>query len=617
MLRRLLYIFVGIMIMHSGVFAQDSIPHKAQDTFFLYKKKGILGRLGKSISTFTPDDVPEKLENQFLRYKDKIIRSITLIRLGFECSIYDTCDIKSNFGIRMANAFHKNSREWVMRNNLFFTQGSRLHPFLVADNERYLRDLPYIQDARIVVGYAENSKDSVDVVVLSKDIFSLGAKVKIATRTRGRLEFQEENIGGSAARIFVAGLYDEGRTPNKAYNGELTIRNIKGSFIDWTVGYNGFAESFSAGRRDETRIFTRIEKPLVTPYIPSTGSLEAGFYQTANAYRSDSGYLSDFRYKYYNIDGWFGYSLDSKRRLYNNKEIKLHKFAAVRGIYQHFIDVPFKFKDTFDYRFTNTTGALASINVFRQTFYKTNFIYGFGRNEDVPEGFSISITGGYGIHENLGYFQKQKIKSPYAGLDFGLSNFKSRGSYRNITFRVGGFFYRHRYQDMNVLLNVEHFSRLKKINSQWYHRTFINAGVAGQINPVFTSPLYLNSFYGLPYFSANNINYDFRATTKLETVYYNTAKILGFRLAPFAFTDITVLKPTNKLLYKSDIYSAIGGGIRTRNENLIFGTLELKGYYFPRRSRDMKGWKVELSTNIRFKYNSTFIKRPDFANANL
>ncbi len=117
--------------------------------------------------------------------------------------------------------------------------------------------------------------------------------------------------------------------------------------------------------------------------------------------------------------------------------------------------------------------------------------------------------------------------------------------------------------------------------------------------------------YGL-----ENINADLRTTVKLESVFYNTDKILGFRLAPFIFTDFSALKPTKASINKSDLYSAIGGGIRTRNENLVFGTVELKGYYFPRTNGDMKGWKVELSTNIRFKYNSTFIRRPGFVNVN-
>jgi hypothetical protein len=606
--------FLFVFALQKQIIAQQIDNN--QDTFFLAKKKGLLGRLGKSISTFTPDEAPQKVENPFLKYKGKIIRKIELIRLGFECSIYDTCDIRNTFGIRVANAFHKNSGEKVIRNNLFFEEGGRVYPYLIADNERYLRDLSYIQDARIVIEFAGRSIDSVDVFVLTKDVFSLGGKLKIDSRTTGRVEVEDENIGGSATKIFLSGFYDEPRHSQTGYSAELTKRNIGGSYVDWTTGFSNFAESFSSGRRELTTIYTRLEKPLVTPYIPSTGAIEAYFNQTNNQYISDSVYKINFRYGYYNIDGWLGYSLDSKRSIYANKEIRVHKFIALRSYNIHFLNSPSKSKDTFDYRFTNSTGILASINVFKQSFYKTNFIYGFGRNEDVPEGFSAVFTGGYAVQKNAGFFIKENIKRPYAGLDFNLANFKKQGFHSNFTLRAGSFFNRKRFEDMNLLFNIEHFTRLKKMNSNWYQRTFISTGVAAQINPVFDAPLFLNSIYGLPYFNPENINSDLRSTIKLESVFYNLKKVLGFRFAPFIFSDFSVVKPTRANFNKSDLFSAVGGGVRTRNENLVFGTMELKAYYFPRTNGDMNFWKIELNTNIRFKYNSTFIKHPDFVNAN-
>jgi hypothetical protein len=91
-----------------------------------------------------------------------------------------------------------------------------------------------------------------------------------------------------APPAFFKWVIRRGKIARKSlFNAQLTTRNMGGSFIDWTLGYNSFGESFSAGKRDETSFFTRLEKPLVTPYIPSTGSLEAGFYQTANAYFSN------------------------------------------------------------------------------------------------------------------------------------------------------------------------------------------------------------------------------------------------------------------------------------------------------------------------------------------
>lgn len=591
---------------NSALAQKDTVP--STDTFFLAKKKGLLGRLGKSISKTPIDEAPQKVENQFLKYRGKIIRSIELVRLGFESNIYDTTIVKKDLGVRLANTFHKNSRERVIYNNLFFSEGVRLSPYLFADNLRYLRDLNYIQDARILVEFAENSMDSVDVIVLTKDVFSLGGKLKIDDRTRGRIELQDENVAGTANRIFISALYDEARTPVKDFNAELTKRNINGSFIDWTTGFSNFAPSFSSSKREVTTFYSRITKPLVTPYIPSTGALEAAYFDTNNGYSSDSLYQSDLKYRYYTIDGWFGYSLDSKRSLYENKEIRVHKFAALRSFIQRFSAIPEINKTKFDYRFSNQMGILASVNIFKQVFYKTNFIYGFGRNEDVPEGFTVSLIQGWA--------KTQQVKRPYTGIDFTLTNFKNKGFFTNYTFRAGTFFYRKRFEDMDLLFNVDHFTRLRKLNRQWLHRFFMSTGVTAQINPVFNAPLFLNSVYGLPYFNPENISADFRSTIKLESVFYNLKKILGFRFAPFIFSDISLLKPTKANFDKSDLFTGLGGGVRTRNENLVFGTIELKGYYFPRTNGDMRGWKIEVNTNIRFKYNSTFIKRPDFVIAN-
>jgi hypothetical protein len=602
----MIFIAVFVFTLPYKIMAQQT--GNRQDTFFLAKKKGLIGKLGKSISTNAPEDIPLKVENQYIQFKGKIIRSIELVRLGFESSIYDTNTIKNTFGIRVANALHKNSHKSVIKHNLFFKEGSILYPYLVADNERYLRDLPYIQDARIVVLLAEGSTDSVDVLVLTKDIFSLGAKLKLNSKTKGRVEVQEENLGGRATKILLGGFYDETRHDQKAFSAELTKRNIGGSFIDWTAGYSNYAPAFSSGRREETHYFTRLEKPLVTPYIPTTGSIEAGYYTTNNAYVSDSLYQSDFRYQYYNIDGWLGYNLGSKRSLYVNRETRVHTFIALRAFNQHFNKLPIKYSTVFDYRFTNYTGVLTSLNIFRQVFYKTNFIYGFGRNEDVAEGFSAVFTSGW--------IKTQQAKRPYGGLDFDFSHFNKAGFFTNYTFKAGGYFYRNRFEDMELLFNVAHFTRLKKLNSYWYQRTFISTGITAQINPVFNAPLFINSDYGLPYFTPDNIHSDLRSTVKLESVYYNTKKVLGFRFAPFIFADLTLLKPSKLNFDKTDLYSAVGGGIRTRNENLVFGTIELKGYYFPRTNGNMREWKIELSSNIRFKYNSSFIKRPDFIKAN-
>lgn len=578
------------------------------DTFFLAKKKGLLGRFGKSISRTPPDEAPEKVENPFLEFKGKIIRSIEPIRLGFQYDIDDTTRIKNDFGVRVAKTFHKNTTQNVIEKNLFFKKGDQLSPYLLADNERYLRELVYIKDARIFVAFAEGSTDSVDVVVLTKDVFSIGGNLLINGVKNGRGEVREENFLGSGTRLQFSYYHDQERFPQNGIGGELVRRNIGGSFIDLVAGYKDYKYAFTSGRNQETVIYTRLEKPLVTPYIPSTGALEWSYQRTRNVYQTVNLYNDSIKYTYYTLDAWFGYSLDSKRSLYENKEIRRHRFVAIRGFKQFYQVIPNAYKTGFNKTFTDFTGALGSLNIFRQVFYKTKFIYGFGRNEDIPEGFNVALTAGY--------VNKQNIKRPYSGLDISFANFKNKGFYSNFTFRAGGYFYRKRFEDVDLLFNVDHFTRLRKINNNWFSRIFFATGITAQVNPVLNAPLYLNSNFGLPYFSNGMLDSDMRAITKAEAVFYNTKKILGFRLAPFAFVDAILLKPTKMGLKQSDIFTAIGGGIRTRNENLVFGTIELRGFWFPRVNGDMRGWKVELNSNIRFKFKSSFISRPDFIIAN-
>ena len=93
--------------------------HEKQDTFFLAKKKGLLGRLGKSLTKSSPDLEPQKVENHFLKFKGKFIRYIDMVSLGFESNMNDTFKIKKNLGTTIARALHKNSRSKTISNNLF------------------------------------------------------------------------------------------------------------------------------------------------------------------------------------------------------------------------------------------------------------------------------------------------------------------------------------------------------------------------------------------------------------------------------------------------------------------------------------------------------------------
>ena len=73
-----------------------------------------------------------------------------------------------------------------------------------------------------------------------------------------------------------------------------------------------------------------------------------------------------------------------RNRFLSNTSVRDRRFLAVRYFRQSFDTVPYQVGNTFNFRFNDKEAALASFTFFRQDFYKTNYIYGFGTTEDLP-----------------------------------------------------------------------------------------------------------------------------------------------------------------------------------------------------------------------------------------
>jgi hypothetical protein len=601
----LLLFYLFIIVFCNPCFAQQS---KDTTRFFLAKKKGLLGKLGRSISRDGEIVEPIKIVDKYKAYKGKTIRKIVMVPVGFNHNMNDTAEIRNTFSVHVAKALHKGSTNNLIRKNLFFKEGDKVLPLLFSDNERFLRDQPFLQDALIVVFNSVESTDSVDVVVLTRDVFSLGGSINISSVNRAELKVKEENLNGSGNKLLVGMLYDKKRSPGFGWGGELIKRNLGGSFFNWTTGFSTYNGEIFTGRKEESHYYTSFEKPLVSRYTEWTAALSVSYNSTTDAYM-DSLYYSDHSYTYMSSDIWGGYNIGARNRKEKDDGKRLRHFVSMRSFYNHFYKVPEKYINDYNYNYADINGLLFSYSLYRQNFYQTNFIYGFGRNEDVPEGINATVTSGY--------TNKQGKRRAYYGLDFDASHYSKKGFFTNYTMRSGGFVNQKKIEDLDLLVNIDHFTSLRKMGSYWRNRNFVSASFTRQINPNLNVPLFLESDFGLPYFRNGLIKADCRSTFRFESVFYNLRKTAGFRVAPFIFSDVSFLKPIGKGFDKTNGYSAIGGGLRTRNENLIFGTVELRGYYFPRISYDgMKNWKVELSTNLKFKYNSTFIRKPDFVIAN-
>jgi hypothetical protein len=352
----------------------------------------------------------------------------------------------------------------------------------------------------------------------------------------------------------------------------------------------------------------RFTKLLIHRYMHWTYQFNASYHSTRNMYSPDSIYFSDNRYRFYNFDAWAGYNINSTGFTTAAEDKKLRKLVALRIIDQRFQDVPGKYASTYYWRYTNLEGILGSLSFYRQNFYKSQYIYAFGRNEDIPEGLNLTMT--------LGYTKKQNLSRPFIGLNYQRSSFNAKNNYFSYTLRAEGYYHNKDVEDINLLANIDYFDHLKAMGIKWKQRTFISVGIAKQINTILNEPLYFDSKFGLPEFRNGDVGGSLRATIKAESVFYSPWSIASFRFAPFIFGDTGLFSPYNESFSTSNIYSTVGGGVRTRNESLIFGTLEFKGYYFLKKNFYNESYRFDISTNITFKNNTQLLSRPDFIQVN-
>ena len=291
------------------------------DTFFLVKKKGFLGKLGKSISTGdTQDSLPVIKANPYVKHIGKVIRHIKIVRLGFERDINDTTRYNNNFGAIVANAFHNKTTANAIGNNLFFDAGDRLNPYLMADNEKFLRDQAFLQDALIVIDTLPENKYMVDVTVIVKDVFSIGGSADIRSAKRFRLDVKDENLKGTGSRLLVTTLYDGERNPHMGFGAEFLKRNIKGTFLNLTTGFKSFNNALLSGQSEESAFYINFDKPFITPYMRWVGGLDLSLNKTKNNFAADSLYQREFKYSYQKADGWLGYSFGGSKQKWKKQD---------------------------------------------------------------------------------------------------------------------------------------------------------------------------------------------------------------------------------------------------------------------------------------------------------
>ena len=344
---------------------------------------------------------------------------------------------------------------------------------------------------------------------------------------------------------------------------------------------------------NEYATFLVVNRPLVSPYSRLAGGMEISNNWSVNVYNKPDSVFLDYNYKVF--DAWMGYNLGIKNSFANRDRY----FLALRYLDGYFVDGPDQEQYQDDRDYNSIRGVLSEITFYRKNYYKTRYIFGFGRTEDVAYGVTAAITAGY--------LRELQLDRPYAAVKFSYGQASKMGNFYLFNFGTGAYLRDSKFEDVQITTTASYYTRAFNV-SRSKLRSVASVGFSQLFDRATNHYLNVrkNEVRGI---SADTLDGTQRFSAHLETVLYTPRSILGFRFAPFVAVDWASLDCINCEEKRPNIFG-FNAGLRTRNENLIFGTMELRFIYIPDDGTGDSQFKVEFRQNLRVKNTGSFADKP-------
>ena len=496
----------------------------------------------------------------------KTISDIRIIRLDvFGPSLRDTSRKATLWYEKAGNLMHTRSDLHNIRKNLVFKKGDPLQTSELYENERLLRALPYIKDARFIVEPDTLLEDLVRIVLLIQDRFSIGVTGDVNGFKSAALEFYNKNIFGVGHELSTRLVGHLTREPFMGIEAFYKINNISGRFINFTAGYMNTYMNEGA--------MVRFEKPFLrtsdtwgygaagytykrTPYLPGElhikNKLSLGLEQTS-------------------LWGGRNFQLGTYT---SRSQITL----SGQYIHLHFSDRPPPLSNGEQYYF-NSDMFLAGITWSERKYQPDELVYGYGITEDIPKGFKNELVMGYDKSETGGRV--------YSHLHISNGNLMhAKPGYMQLSATAGGYLQSGNIRQGLVEFSGNFISRLFGNDNRRY-RQFIGVDYKLGINRFEMEKLVFEKTNLIRGFESNEVFGKQRLSINAETVYFQKRDFYRFNLAFFIFGDLGIIGPENRSIFKGSYYSGLGAGLRLHNESLVFKTIQVRLTFYPNHPKDV------------------------------
>ena len=527
------------------------------------KRKSLPARLVRELFNFKKKKDPEvgldpgMINYAFAEHDYKVVRRIEIRTLDpFGYSITDSTRLPKNALERTANSIHIKTHKSRVRNKLLFKVGEQLEPQALIESERLLRQTEHILDARVRVNEKTSTPDSVDIIVITKDVFSISGSGAYNTHsTLGIISLRDVNflgLGHHFRNKLWLGIDD--RPQSWQYQGGYTLENIYRTYITADFIYNN---DYYTDQRGFS--FSRWFYSNNTKYA---GGVAVYWYKNRTFF-----YDSTQNLQFNTKDVWLArayklksYTLGSENpgRLIVGGRILNYNYTAIPP----------------ETSYLNTTLYLGSVGYSYRKYYKDKYLFGFGRTEDIPAGNLITLTLGY-------EYATTRIRQ-YTGVKATFGKYRKNFGYLYGGAEFGSFIHKGKWMQGVINVDALYFTKLYNLNG-WLIRNYIWNRLTYGFNREPYEYLTINNVDGIRGFRSGTLTGQSKYSLNIESNVFTPISFVGFNLAAIAFADISWLSSVdNKSPFKSKPYQGFGIGIRFRNEYMAFSTIQLIMAYYPR-----------------------------------
>ena len=471
---------------------------------------------------------------------------------------------------RIGNGIHVLTSERTIRRDLLMHEGSTFDAGTLMRNRQLLQSRPYISEAHIEVRPDSTDSMTVDLLVRTRDSWTIGADGELRSRGRSTLELYDANLLGTGNRLSIGTNIHR---PSFAYGGNTVayeIPNVLGTF---------FQARASAGRSfTESELRFELRHDFLEPSDFDAGASFDRLHSDFQLGIPDS--IVSARLRQWHV--WGG------------KSILLPRINSSLYFTAHYSQTGFRRRTevsaTLNPAFHSNDLLLAGVGLYRENFGTATYVDGMGVDEYFATGFKAELTGGrrwgefgndiyIGAQLKGGVFLNQDYLS--GGVSFGSFLDPQRGVWRQsaATAEAGWFSGLHRAAGHSLIryyVSARYTAGWNRLEG--YHE------FVGFTKTTNVRLLNRRGLYGTNRLAVNT-----------QAVIFTPFQPLGFRFAVVVFTDVGLLgNDTN--IFRNTFYNTLGIGLRIRNERLIFGTINLRAGFAWGRNGILPNRWFETST---------------------